>query len=52
MHSPLQQVKERIDLLLRQKDRIIVAIDGNCAAGKTTLAAQLAETRLSQRVHA
>lgn len=44
MHSPLQQVKERIDLLLRQKDRIIVAIDGNCAAGKTTLAAQLAET--------
>ncbi len=44
MHSPLQQVKSRIDLLLEQKERIIVAIDGNCAAGKTTLAARLAES--------
>lgn len=44
MHSPLQQVKSRIDQLLQQKERIIVAIDGNCAAGKTTLAAQLSQT--------
>lgn len=43
MHSPLQQVKNQIDLLLAQKDRITVAIDGNCTAGKTTLAAQLAQ---------
>ena len=29
--------------LLAEKDRVIVAIDGNCASGKTTLTAQLAE---------
>ena len=34
-------LKERIDNLLRSGRRIIVAIDGNCTAGKTTLAAML-----------
>lgn len=43
MHSLLQQVKDQIDLLLARKNQIIVAIDGNCTAGKTTLAAQLAQ---------
>ncbi|MBR6791264.1 MAG: uridine kinase [Oscillospiraceae bacterium] len=33
----------RIDSLLTRKDRVIVAIDGSCASGKTTLAAALAE---------
>lgn len=32
-----------IDWLLEQKSHLVVAIDGNCAAGKTTLAAQLIE---------
>lgn len=36
-------LKNRIDLLLEQKEQVIVAIDGNCTAGKTTLADQLAE---------
>lgn len=31
----------RIDCIMQQKKRVIVAIDGNCAAGKTTLAALL-----------
>jgi len=31
----------RIDELTRQKSRVAVAIDGNCAAGKTSLAALL-----------
>lgn len=37
--SPLCQ---RIDLLLAQKDQVLVAIDGNSGAGKTRLAAFLA----------
>ena len=31
----------RIDALLRERSRVIVAIDGPCASGKTTLAAKL-----------
>lgn len=33
----------RIDRLLTEKDLVLVAIDGNCASGKTTLANKLAE---------
>ena len=32
-----------IDRLLLEKSHVLVAIDGNCAAGKTTLARELAE---------
>ena len=39
----LDLAKTHIDRLLREKDRVLVAIDGKCTAGKTTLAAQLAE---------
>ncbi len=35
--------KKQIDELLAQKDMVIVAIDGKCTSGKTTLAAKLAE---------
>lgn len=35
-------VQPQIDRLLARKPQIIVAIDGNCTAGKTTLASQLA----------
>ena len=34
---------KKIDAALAQSDRVIVAIDGKCASGKTTLAAKLAE---------
>ena len=37
----LHQIKARIDGLLSEKEQVLVAIDGNCAAGKTTLAAML-----------
>lgn len=33
----LNMLIERIDKLLGEKDHVIVAIDGSCAAGKTTL---------------
>lgn len=39
----LTQAAAHIDFLLRQQGRAIVAIDGRCAAGKTTLARQLAQ---------
>lgn len=39
----LEIIRQHIDQLLAQKDRIIIAIDGKCTAGKTTLAAQLAK---------
>ena len=39
----LKTVMENLDALLAQKDRLIVAIDGSCTSGKTTLAAHLAE---------
>lgn len=36
-------LQARLDTLLRERERVIIAIDGPCAAGKTTLAAALAE---------
>lgn len=39
----LETISARIDALFAEKDRVIVAIDGNCTAGKTTLAARLDE---------
>ena len=43
MNESLEQIRNRIDELLSQKEQVIVAIDGNCTAGKTTLARKLAE---------
>lgn len=43
MIESLEQIQNRIDELLSQKEQVIVAIDGNCTAGKTTLAGKLAE---------
>lgn len=37
------EVKNLINASLIEKDRVIVAIDGSCTAGKTTLASALAE---------
>ena len=42
MDEKLCQIKSRIDELLGSRGRILVAIDGNCTAGKTTLARMLA----------
>lgn len=37
------QIRQRIDGLLARQGRVILAIDGKCASGKTTLADLLAE---------
>lgn len=39
----IAQIRSRISRLLEEKDTVLVAIDGNCTAGKTTLAGKLAE---------
>ena len=39
----IETLQSHIDRLLSKKERVIVAIDGNCTAGKTTLAARLAQ---------
>ena len=39
----METIRKKIEELLAQKDRVIVAIDGKCTSGKTTLASQLAE---------
>ena len=41
MEKALEQLKQRIDALLGQKAPVLVAIEGHCAAGKTTLAGKL-----------
>lgn len=40
-YAPFLEVFFRIDALLKQKERVDVAIDGRCGSGKTTLAALL-----------
>lgn len=44
MEKRLEILKNRIDELLAQKQQVLVAIDGKCTSGKTTLARQLAES--------
>ena len=43
MEKTTETVKIQIDELLAEKDMILVAIDGKCTSGKTTLASKLAE---------
>ena len=39
----MEAIKKKLDDLLAQKAMVVVAIDGKCTSGKTTLAATLAE---------
>jgi len=43
MDNTTKNLKRKIDELLSEKDFVVVAIDGKCTSGKTTLAAKLAE---------
>ena len=43
MDKILEMLKEQIDTLLEKKNFVLVAIDGKCTSGKTTLADKLAE---------
>ena len=39
----MEEIKRKIDTLLFNQEMVILAIDGKCTSGKTTLAANLAE---------
>ena len=41
MRNTLCDICARVDALLQQKNTVLVAIDGSCTAGKTTLASEL-----------
>ena len=43
MAKILETAKHQINMLLEEKNFVIVAIDGKCTSGKTTLASKLAE---------
>lgn len=43
MEKIIKELQNRLDTLLKEKDQVIVAIDGSCASGKSTLARRLAE---------
>ena len=43
METIMNSLKARIDLLLSQKEQVLIAIDGKCTSGKTTLASRLEE---------
>ena len=43
MKNTVELLKSRIDPLLSQNETVLVAIDGSCTSGKTTLAGLLAE---------
>ena len=40
---PFSELQSAIDRLLKRQDRVIVAIDGKCTSGKTTMASKLAQ---------
>lgn len=42
MEQVLQWFREQIDMLMGKNSPVIIAIDGNCTAGKTTLARHIA----------
>ena len=43
MEAMLETIKQQIDAVMAKKEYVIVAIDGPCTSGKTTMAAKLAE---------
>lgn len=46
-----EELKIRINNLLEQKDRVLIALDGRCASGKTTLAQKLSEELDANIIH-
>lgn len=44
-------LKKQIKNILKEKPQVLIAIDGRCAAGKTTLASELQEELLCSVIH-
>ncbi len=47
----MDNIIKSIEEILKKKSRVIIAIDGNCAAGKSTLASKIAEHFYMQIIH-
>ena len=47
----MQEISNKIDALLARQDRVLVAIDGPCTSGKTTLAGKLSKTYDCNVIH-
>ena len=45
------ELKEKLSALLRQKERVVLVIDGHCAGGKTTLAEIIREDFDAEVIH-
>ena len=51
MERMLSDLKKQIDALLAKKDFVMIAIDGKCTSGKTTLAGKLAQSYDCNVIH-
>lgn len=49
MVNKLDYITEKIKGMLEQKEHILIAIDGRCASGKSTLAGQLLTSQLKEQ---
>lgn len=49
--SIISAVKASVNTLLAERGRVVIAIDGRCASGKTTLAAALAQVFQAPVIH-
>ena len=43
MERIIGEIRRRVDMLLTDQQQVLIAIDGSCTSGKSTLAAALAE---------
>ena len=51
MQTIVASILQKIDILLKENSRVLIAIDGRCASGKTTLARQLQNLRACNVFH-
>lgn len=51
MEKIIGEIREKVNTLLQTRGRAVIAIDGSCAAGKSTLASALAEGYESNVLH-
>lgn len=49
--DPMEVIVPHLEWYLQRRERVIIAIDGKCTSGKTTLAARLAERYRCSLIH-
>ena len=51
LEEAVRSVETEIQRLQKDKERVLIAIDGRCASGKTTLANRLQEELVCEVIH-